>query len=98
MKNVYKGFISLDKVKEVSYKNHWMGLIPGIPIGFTSGLITGLLGLYPTYTSQPNMGTTGQTQSYDLAGSVVIGSGIGIAAGGILGWLLGYNYTYIFNH
>ena len=90
-------FLPIDKVKTISYKNHWLGFIPGIPTGALIGFITGVLGFYPTHTSHPDMGTSNETQSTDLAGSAVIGTGIGTIIGGVLGWVIGFNYTYQFN-
>jgi len=95
--NIYGRHIPINKIREVSYKNHWLGLIPGISSGVVVGFITGILGFYPVHNSQPNMGSIGETQSTDLAGSTVIGTGLGLLIGSVVGWLIGYSYTYQFN-
>lgn len=89
--------LPLDSVRTISYKNHWLGLITGLPAGIVTGFITGILGFYPVHTGHPNMGSAGETQSTDLAGSALIGTAAGTVIGGIAGWFLGHNYVYQFN-
>ncbi len=83
-----KAIIPVNKIKKISYKNHWEGIISGISYGMFIGVISGTLGFYTAYNSN---------QINGLPSSTAVGLGIGAITGTILGWLFGYNYTYIFN-
>ncbi len=84
---VKKALMPIDKIKSISYENHWLGLIPGIPSGIFMGLITGYMGFY---ISNPD-------QLTGLPVSIITGFGVGAITGTVVGWLLGFNYTYVFN-
>ena len=85
----------IDKVKAISYKNHWLGL----PVGLVSGGIVGGLigaGFIDTYSGQNDNSTGKQFQERNGLGTI-IGIGAGIAIGTAVAWFVGYNYTYQFN-
>jgi hypothetical protein len=81
--------ISINRVKEVSYKNHWMGIPGGLIPGFICGLGVGFLigDTIPTDNSHP---------AKYLA--IVYGPILGVIIGSVWGWLNGRTYTYQFNH
>ena len=80
----------LNKLKEVSYKNHWLGIPPRFLIGTATGLVLGFI-----LGSAIDDGTQGgqSRASYFFVGSLPIGALAGI----IWGWIEGYNYIYRFN-
>ncbi len=86
---VKKLLMPLDKIKNISYKNHWLGvplrLITGTILGFAAGWITAnIIG--------DNNLTTDEAL-YLIYSPTVIGT----IAGAIWGWIDGYTYTYQFN-
>lgn len=87
-KTIYE-FIPLKNVREVSYKNHWLG----VPIRLFNGTVGGfVIGLISSHVF------VNQNEQSDAA--IYVGWGItaiGLVAGGIWGWIEGYNYTYQFN-
>ena len=80
----------LDKIKEASYKNRWLGIPPRFLIGTATGVVLGFI-----IASAIDDGTQGgQSRSgYFFVGSLPIGALVGI----IWGWIDGYNYIYQFN-
>lgn len=85
--------LPLDIVKEVYYKNNWPGIIPGLILGIPAGIIISLSKIIPTYV---NEGSPPRT-TYDYIGSFIIGIPSGSIIGCIIGYLIGFNYTYQFN-
>ncbi|MCL5030164.1 MAG: hypothetical protein M1480_14230 [Bacteroidetes bacterium] len=89
-KHIY-GFLPLRKIKEVSFKNHWLGVPARLAIGTISGfgigffVVNGIIG-------QQNI--NGQDEDLSIIGGL---SAIGLAVGSVWGWIEGYNYTYQFN-
>ncbi len=87
---------SLNNVRDISYKNRWLGVIPGFIGGSISGLMAGLIAIQltpPTFnTSGPLVYPTGTSNAPPIiaASSCII---LGIA----YGWFKGFNYTYQFN-
>ena len=87
---------SLNNVKNISYKNRWLGVIPGFIGGSISGLMAGVIAIQATpgtfNTSGPQQYYTGASNTPPIiaASSCVI---LGIA----YGWFKGFNYTYQFN-
>ena len=94
--NVIAGYIQISNVKEVSYNKRWLGVPFGILTGGVLGSLAGAVGIIPVYESHPNM-NGGQTQTIETGGAMVYGCLAGIGIGGIIGWLIGYNYIYYFN-
>ncbi len=86
----------INKVKEARYNKRWLGIPFGILTGGAVGTLAGAVGLIPVYESHPNM-NGGQTQTIETGGAMVYGCIAGIGIGGIIGWLIGYNYIYYFN-
>jgi hypothetical protein len=87
---------SLNNVRNISYKNRWLGVIPGFIGGSISGVIAGVIAIQSTpgtfNTSGPQHYYTGANNTPPIiaASSCVI---LGIA----YGWFKGFNYTYQFN-
>ena len=81
----------LNKLKEASYKNRWIGIPPRFLIGTVTGLVLGFI-----IGSATDDGTQGgQSRSgYFFVYSLFIGPIVGI----IWGWIDCYNYIYQFNH
>lgn len=79
-------FITIENVKEISYENHWLG----VPFGFFDGSVPGIIiGLIVDASFVPN-------REGPRADIYVIPS-IGAIVGCVLGWIVGYTYTYQFN-
>ena len=80
----------LDKLKEASYKNRWLGIPPRFLIGTATGIVLGLI-----IASAIDVGGQGgqSRASYFFVYSLFIGPVVGI----IWGWIDGYNYIYQFN-
>jgi hypothetical protein len=86
--DVYKS-LPLNKIKEISYKNHWLG----IPFGFLDGLVIGTgVGIIVS-KSQSNQ--TGKNT--DLVSPIIIGATGGSIIGIIAGWFVGQTHIYQFN-
>jgi hypothetical protein len=81
--------LSLNNIKEISYKDHWQGVtipsILGVVVGFGVGIII--------IASSP----FSNTYSPPVIAIIVSSVALGLVGGGILGWLDGYTYTYEFN-
>ncbi|MHB9004813.1 MAG: hypothetical protein ACYC6C_12285 [Coriobacteriia bacterium] len=86
-KNITKQ-IPLSNIKEVSYKNHWLG----VPFGFLPGTIVGfIIGYWIDYNNPGTNSTVGDQIA------IPIGTVLGLMVGSIWGWLNGWDYTYQFN-
>ncbi len=87
--NIYGSEILLNKVREVSYNNHWLGIPTMLITGTLFGFATGYL-----INSSIGVNNLNDNQAYYIGwGSTVIGTLIGSVAG----YLIGYNYIYKFN-
>ncbi len=86
-----KEHIPLSNVKKVNYKINWLGLIPGVPVGFVIGAALGIITL-----NLPG-GSNLSQNFWSGGGGLVIGTPLITLLGGAVGWLIGFNYTYIFN-
>lgn len=93
----------IDRVKAISYKNHWrnipLGVITGFFTGGTIGLaIGGLLGEYKEQHFPPGMTDQHPFSPLEKAiGYFISGSFVGLITGGILGWEIGRTIEYQFN-
>jgi len=81
---------ALSLLKKASYKNRWLGLLPGSIVGTVLGFIGGAI-LYSILISKEKHDNL--TKAYISLLMVPIGA----VAGLIWGWISGYNYTYKFN-
>ncbi len=79
----------LDKIKEASYKNRWLGIPPRLLIGTATGLVIGLI-----IGGAVNDNTQGGLARSEY---FIFVCPIGALIGVIWGWIDGYNYTYQFN-
>lgn len=82
--------IPLNKIREISYSNKWLG----IPLHFIAGSAAGfIIGFFAAHITDNN------TQEGDTrAGYVFFYTWVtGTIAGIIWGWLTGYEYVYQFN-
>jgi hypothetical protein len=97
--NTYK-YLSLINVKEISYKNHWLGLpihlVSGTLIGAALGIIVAeSMSSSSSGSSEPQGGS--RSESPAPWNAFLFTSAAGIVGGGIWGWITGYTYTYQFN-
>ncbi|MHB8580580.1 MAG: hypothetical protein ACYDA4_12085 [Ignavibacteriaceae bacterium] len=97
-------YIPINKVKEISYKNHWVGvpgkLILSTGLGAGFGAFVGFIisKINPPNNSLPGSGSyAGGIDAQDVRTGLIVGSVIGFITGGIIGWISGYTYTYQFN-
>jgi hypothetical protein len=80
---------SLDKLKCISYRNHWLG----IPFGFLDGLVIGTgAGIIYSKSMSDQAG-----KDTDLLAPIIIGTTFGPIVGSVFGWIIGWSYTYEFN-
>ncbi len=82
--------ISLNSIKEISYKIRW----PGIPIGFFAGSISGALAGYVGIEIFYDIRSRDSSQGFIAIGTALTGAMFGV----IIGIINGFNYTYQFNH
>ena len=89
-KGDYAGILlPINKVKQASYKNRWLGIPPGLLIGTGFGFVTGAV----VFLTLDNGGQDGERRAenalYILPAFMI---------GGIVwGFWGGYNYVYLFN-
>ena len=88
-KNI-KQSIPLSKIKEVSYKNRWLGIPPRFVIGTSAGFMLGLI-----IGGAANDNTQGGLVRSELL--FIAGPAIGALIGIMWGYMDGYNYIYQFN-
>lgn len=97
--SINSGYISIDKVKEISYKTRWQSTLLGVPAGFAGGaVLCGILG---------GTGITFRTESggnhptFDPANSAIVGAIygalIGTITGAIVGYITGWDHIFRFN-
>ena len=81
--------LPLNKVKQASYKNRWLGIPPGLLIGTGFGFVTGAVVFLTLDNGGQDSERRAENALYILPASMI---------GGILwGFLGGYNYVYMFN-
>jgi hypothetical protein len=90
--NSHKCSLSMNKVREVSYKNHWLGVPIPLITGTAAGIAAGGLSAF-VYDSSIN---TNDKNSIDAGIFLGIAS-LGMIIGGIDGWINGYTYIYQFS-
>ena len=86
--NAANKYILLRNVKTIYYKKNWPGIIPGVISGFLLSFAIAGIG---------ESGNTGDTGFFGGGGAIFIGVPAGTVIGGVIGWFLGYEYTYQFN-
>ncbi len=79
----------LDKIKEASYKNRWLGIPGWFLAGTGLGVIVGAI----IFTSRNNGSPDNAYMTLNSFLTIPFGSFVGI----IWGWIDGYNYIYRFN-
>ncbi len=89
--------IPIKQIKRINYNRHWLGIPFGSLTGAVLGTLAGAAGIIPVYESHPNF-YGGQTRDIETGGAMILGFGAGSIVGGIIGWLIGYNYVYVFNN
>ena len=77
--------ISIDGIKSINYKNHWLGLTKGAIIGTVGGFATGFI-----VASSAQLTSDGPV----VAGFVM--TALGLIVGSIIGWNGGVIHTYEF--
>ena len=86
---VKQNIAALSKIKQASYKNKWLGVIPGVLIGVAVGIGVGLI----IFSSTGAMQSSGVKHPY----GIVLPPIFSLIAGITWGWISGYNYVYQFN-
>lgn len=83
--------LPINEIKEISYKNHWIGLPIPIASGTAAGIIAGGMSafIYDKIDKNDKNAT-----DYDIFWGV---TAVGLITGGIIGWINGYTYVYEFN-
>lgn len=84
--------IPIYNITEITFKNRWQGMYYGLAIGTAVGLLSGYLGIFPPYK---NVGWDNYFN--ERVAPKFIKLSIFPVVGIILGYILGYNYTYQFN-
>ena len=95
---INSGYIPIDKVKEISYKDKWKGTLIGIPRGFACGIIIGgILGANGTivHVNEGGMHPTFDPWS-SMIGGAALGAVVGIVVGPIVGYITGWNNIFQF--
>ena len=85
--------IPINRVKEVYYNRHWLGIVPGFFAGIPLGAILVTAKIIPSSVPEGNP----PHATYDSGDAAVIAVPLGIIIGGVVGWFVGFDYTYIFN-
>ncbi|HUX60910.1 MAG TPA: hypothetical protein VMV32_06330 [Ignavibacteriaceae bacterium] len=89
--NVFGEKIPLKKVKEVNYKNHWLGIPSGFLIGAVSGF--GVSYILDQFVNRNDV----YNRSHKNIFIYIAGIPLGALTGTIWGWINGYSNTYKFN-
>ena len=89
--NVFGEKIPLKKVKEVNYKNHWLGIPSGFLIGAVSGF--GVSYIIAQFVNRNDPEKRSSENIYIFFAGLPLGA----LTGTIWGWINGYSYTYQFN-
>jgi hypothetical protein len=85
--------IPLINVKKISYNRHWIGLISGFFAGIPLGVVVEVSHVLPVHVDEGNP----PKSTYDDINGTLIAIPLGILIGSVVGWIVGYNYTYQFN-
>ncbi len=91
-----KDVTSINNIRNISDKNHWLGVIPGFIGGSIFGVFAGVVAIQLTPTTYNSSGL----QHYETAPTYTpakIASFSFIILGIVYGWIKGFNYTYQFN-
>jgi len=83
--------IPLSTINEVSYKNHWKGIVPGFLLGVIVGGTLGTTGLL----GKPKEG--GINPRFDQFTATIGGALLGVIVGSVVGYIIGYKYHFQFN-
>jgi hypothetical protein len=95
--NKISSHIPLSGIKEISFKNHWFGILDGFLIGLAVSLVSDALLIYIIPNDLNGSVPTNIVAIVTLP-SALTGITIFISAiGGIWGGISGYSYTYQFN-
>jgi hypothetical protein len=83
-------FISpIGRIKNISYKNHWLGVLLPSLLGTVSGIGVGFIII--------SVSAWSNTYGPPVVNIITIWPSIGLITGGIWGWLNGCTYTYEFS-
>ena len=88
---IKKNSVSLNRINEIVYNEHWLGVPMKTLLGGTVGLMTGIVigSVFISSKSKQNE----YTPTYIAVGLTAIGA----ITGGILGYINGYRYIFVFN-
>ncbi len=79
--------IPISEINNACYKNHWLG----VPFGVLPGAILGFIAGVAAYSINPETNTWGGNNVY-----LYCFPPLGLIAGSVWGWLIGWTYTYEF--
>ncbi len=94
-----KGEISLplNKIKSANYKNRLLGMLYGsVPAFAVGGGLGYAAGFYLSAVTR-NSGPPHPRSLYDQHTGIELGGGTFALVGGIIGWIIGNNTSYVFN-
>ncbi len=93
-------YIPISKIKDINYKNRWLGMASGAGYGFASGAVLGYLGSIIlsaiSYDSAKDPARNFFTSEANLDGTLVVGGGFAVI-GALVGLIVGDKYIYKFN-
>ncbi len=84
-----------DNIKSISNKNRWLGALSGSLSAFFSGAVIGYIGGFILTIITYNDGSPNPSLADQHVGAEVVGGGFAII-GGVIGYLIGDNVTYVF--
>jgi hypothetical protein len=90
--NIINEPIPLSEVRQLSYTNHWKGILPGWGTGLFCGALIG--GITTAYILDLKSG--GNHPERDWNSGLVYGSFYGMIAGAIVGAIIGWTNIYLF--
>ena len=89
--NVSNLHLPLFELNKINYTNHFKGALPGLVLGSFIGFFAGGTGLVFNIKEGQNQ----PTRDYSAGG--IIGAFSGIIIGGVIGYVVGWDNTYLFN-
>lgn len=89
--NITNEHIPLIELKQISFTDHWKGVLPGIASGFLAGYVAGVTGL----VFNVKEGQMHPKRDYSAGG--LLGGLSGMIIGGLVGYIIGGENVYLFN-
>lgn len=93
-------YVSINKIKEISYKTRWQSTLIGIPLGFAGGALTG--GIIGATGIIIHINDGGNHPTFDSGTSMMVGAALGVligtVTGAIVGYIVGWDHIYQFSN